>query len=228
MRKEDIPRAHVAMHEPEPVGIAERAGEADPEDPCRLPAGRAALDALLEILAVEPLHREIHPAAAGGLSVRHVTDDRGMIEPRERVGLAREAGGELRVGHDLEGDDLAGPLVAGPVHGAGGAAADLVLDPVATAVERGPGRDAMRVRAPLRPHAVETAGKLGQELAARVARADVPLDLRARLRGQRSVDERERRILVEMVFRARHRGSQANGGARERDNGSPSLHDEPR
>jgi len=159
-----------------------------------------------------------------------------VVEPRERRRLAGEAMRERRFGDDLERDDLARVLVPRAVHGAGRTAADLRLDPVASAVED---RRDRRVRQALGvgrrrravPEGLEATRKLRDELAARIARLEMPLDLGARRRRERTVDECERRVLVETLGADARRRHAANltGAARQCDIVSRrSGHDEPR
>jgi hypothetical protein len=88
-RQVHVARPQVAMHAPEPMRMRERPAQAQTERARCLPSDRSATEALLQILAFEPLHREIHPA--GCLSVPDVPDNGVMIEPRERLCLAAEA-----------------------------------------------------------------------------------------------------------------------------------------
>jgi hypothetical protein len=108
---------------------AERLGDPGHEGDGLAEGERAALQAGLEDLAVDPLHGEEQPPR-GRHAVGDVADDAGVRELREHLDLAREALGEgaLPVGDDLDGHGLAGGRIAGAEHRAHAAGADRLLE----------------------------------------------------------------------------------------------------
>jgi len=202
--QEHVSWTKIAMDCTERVRMSERRGETEPEDPDRLPREWPLTQALLEVLTVEPLHREVHPVR--GLAVADVANDTWMSEPGERLDFAPEARAPAGIGHVLERDDLSRPNVDGAVHRTRGSTSDLALDPIRPCVCEASA--ALGDRHPLRVHRAAGLvalhlGELSDELPTRVARLDVALDARPGRGRKPPVQELEGAVLVEAM---RHDG----------------------
>ena len=122
--EEDVRRLDVAVHDADRVREAEALGDAADERDGLRRGELAALQAGGEILALEPLHREVGPAVV--VAVRDVADDRVVPQRREEPRLTQEARGVALAGvraEELDRDEAARRAVARAVHLAHGAAA---------------------------------------------------------------------------------------------------------
>jgi hypothetical protein len=131
--QEQVRGVEIAVDDPARVHRAERAGDPGRQRDRVGHRERAALEAGLEDLAVEPLHHEVRLAGPRH-PVADVANDAGVLELGEHLDLAREPlrMGALRAGQDLDRHDLVGDGIAGAKHLAHGAAADsrLELEPL--------------------------------------------------------------------------------------------------
>ena len=102
------------MDDPGGMRRRERLGDAQPERDGLGDVERAAREAAIEVLALEPLHRE-ELLALRRLAVREVPDDPGVAELREHLGLRRETVAlALEPRRDLERDRRAAAAIARP------------------------------------------------------------------------------------------------------------------
>jgi hypothetical protein len=138
-REDQVGRLEIAVDDAARVRGAERFGDPGREGNGLAEGERAALEAGLEDLAVDPLHDE-EQLSRGRHAVGDVADDAGVGELCKDLDLACEALGEvaLLVGEDLDGHGLAGDQIAGAEHRAHAAAADLLLE-LEPVVEQLPG-----------------------------------------------------------------------------------------
>ena len=133
---EDVPRLHVAVHEPPPVGGVERLGDLADKGERTLGRKRPLLrEDRAQIAAVHVAGREVELAAAC-LAGRVDGEDPGMIERGREARLAQEALAERAIVRQLGRDQLQrdGPVereLGRPVDDPHAAAADDTVDPVA-------------------------------------------------------------------------------------------------
>jgi hypothetical protein len=113
-REHDVAGLQVAVDDAARVRRAERLGDALREAERVRERERLAAEASVEVLAVDPLHRE-ERLAVREHAVGVVLHDRRVIERGEHVGLAGEArdGGRRRVVEDLHGDARARRAIVG-------------------------------------------------------------------------------------------------------------------
>ncbi len=129
--EDHVGRLDVAVHDAGGVRRGERVGHVARDAHAGLERhGRAPL-ALRDVLALEPLHRDVRLPVVE-LPEGHHPDDPAVAQPREHTTLPPEARLLARIDprqrDDLERDVLSAHLVAGSVHDAHSAAADLALD----------------------------------------------------------------------------------------------------
>ena len=146
--EEDVARLEIAVHDPSRVRRAERPPEVLAERRGLARRERRAPDPRRQILPVDPLHRQV-PQALGGDAVGDVAHDAGVMELRQRQGLALEAQlllVEGRAQEHLERHRRLRSEIAGPVHGAHAAArgepldGETLVDEVSGAHDRSAGR----------------------------------------------------------------------------------------
>ena len=127
-RQEQVRRLDVAVHDPALVEHGETLAGA-PRDRERLVERQTgAREALTEVLAFEPLHRDVGTASLGD-AVRDVLHDPRVAHLGEDLRLAAEALGVARRRmQDLDGDRAAGESIASAKDLAHSARADQLLD----------------------------------------------------------------------------------------------------
>ncbi len=126
----DVARLDVAMDEAPRMDDGEPLGDPPHDRDALLDAEAVAREAIGEVLAFQPVHRQVREAVAA-LAVVQVPHDGRMAELGENAGLLAEA---CRAGavacHDLERHGAARCVVTGAVHGAHPAAGCQSLDDV--------------------------------------------------------------------------------------------------
>ena len=127
--EEEVARLEIAVDDPVRVHRAERLRDALPEQERLGERERRALQARLEALSFEPLHHEVALAAVD-LTVGDEAHDAVVIEARDELRLADEAGGVARIAavEQLQRDGAAGVLIEGAPHRAHPAGAGERLD----------------------------------------------------------------------------------------------------
>ncbi len=127
--EKDVPGFHVAVDDPAGVRMSERRRDASSEPHGFAHRERCAFQPCGEVLAVEPLHREV--VRAGGVAVRDVAHDRRVVHLRDRVRFAREAIGVVLVvlrAQDLQRDERTRRRVERAVHAPHPARAAVAFD----------------------------------------------------------------------------------------------------
>ena len=141
--QDDVRRLDVAMDDPDAVCVRERVGDLR-RDLDRAPERqRRALLALRDVLALEPLHRDVWVALVE-LAERDDAHDPRVAEAGEHAALAPEAGllpgVDARNRDDLERDRRARHLVARAIHDTDSTASHLAFDHEAACEEPLKGR----------------------------------------------------------------------------------------
>jgi hypothetical protein len=115
--EEQVPRLDVAVDDASRMRDGQRFGHAAAQLQALAHAQRRSRQAIAQLFALEPLHHEVGLPSRRD-AMRNVTDDPGMPEAREQLGLACEAGavqGRVALEH-LDRHRLAARFVAGAVH----------------------------------------------------------------------------------------------------------------
>ena len=129
--EDHVRRLDVAMHDADAVRVRERVGDVRGDLHGLAERERRALLALRDVLAVEPLHRDVGMPLVE-LPERDDAHDAGMTEPGEHAAFATEArllaGVDAGDRDDLQRDGRLRDLVGRAIDDADAAAPDLALD----------------------------------------------------------------------------------------------------